>query len=898
MKLANPSIDPVIYWIIGEQNIALLVLDKSQAIIGVNPAAQNLLGYSEAQLCKLGLEGLGISNDARLQELLTAPPLTSPSATELSQQIPVIHADTRQLGVIATAFPYSEGRHLLKLELIGAARPDIRKVQEDEQRYRLALESAGIGTWDMDIKRNETQRSWLHDRCFGYSEPQGSWSYQTFLSHVVEEDRARVDQAYRTAMKGGEEYDLRFRVRWPDQSVHWLWSKGRFYLDEDGTPDRVAGIQVDVTADVTLREDLRYEATHDHLTGLWNRAFFEANLSNLIERCRTNKQSIAVILIDIDHFKRFNDAFNHTGGDIVIRAMANRIEKAASPETLVARFEGDEFVMALPETRETTETSIWINNLINDLSRQLPIEQGYVKPTVSVGVSFFPEHGSSAPGLLKSADIAMYEAKRCGRATYRVFDPATSVTEVSTLMLADRLPDALASGEIQLFYQPQFDIGSQRLIGMEALLRWIPADGPAIATDVFVGAAEHSGFISVLGDWVIHEACKQISEWRSQGLNTVPVAINVSGVQFLRGQLTRSIKLYLEQFQLPGHHLEVEITETAALDNTEAVLTQLHELRRAGLSIAIDDFGTGFSSLSYLQFFPVNRIKIDRSFVNGCLDTQENAAICRTIISLANNLSCQVIAEGVEHPEQLDFLIHQGCQEVQGYLFAKPMSGANTTAFLKRENSRSPERPHYQTARNSDSEISGQISSETNQRRKTEGGVARAKSREDFAHCLREAWHAAARSEAELALIWIGIDNLELVNESYGPGSGDLCVNHILTLASALAAIQSGLEVFRMADDNVVLFCRDTTLNRAFDLGEQLKHAIEASDSPGNPIIDLDFTASFGVHSARSNGTDASMEQFLSKARQALYTATASGKNQIKAVGDRDERSSDQTDRG
>ncbi|WP_336368284.1 EAL domain-containing protein [Marinobacter sp. C2H3] len=684
MSPGSLTSDSALFWLGDEQHLALVRLDDTGAIVAISPAAERLLGYTNEAARSAGLAGLGIAGDARLRGLLDQPP--GPASGTC--QLPILCANGRQLGVSVTAFHLPGAGHVLAIKPIGEQCAPEESIRQDEERYRLALQAAGIGTWDMDIQKNETRRSLLHDQCFGYSTLQPSWGYDTFLSHLVEEDRARVDTAYRNAMVGGEEYDLRFRVRWPDQSIHWLWSKGRFYLDEQGQPIRVAGIQADVTEEVTLREALRYKATHDHLTGLWNRDYFESRLTRLLDSGGVSNRTLAVLLIDIDHFKRYNDAFNHAGGDAVLKAVARRIRANVPKNALVARFGGDEFIAALPEPPPGVVTGDWIAALNERLAQPLNLEQGRVKPTVSIGVALCPDDGETTADLLIAADSAMYEAKRQGRATYRRFDRQVHQARANTLQLADRLPAALAAGEIQLFYQPQFDISGQQLVGMEALLRWFPPGGPPVPPDVFVAAAEQSGFISVLGDWVIQQACRQIRAWKSAGYETVPVAINVSSLQFMRGDLMRSIPRYLEEFGLPGRCLELELTESIALNNLDSVLEQLKEIRQFGIGIAIDDFGTGFSSLSYLRLFPIDRIKIDRAFVTGCLDIRENAAICQTVIVLAHNLGCRVIAEGVEDAEQLNFLIQQGCEEVQGYLFARPMPADEAAGFLAQARAR------------------------------------------------------------------------------------------------------------------------------------------------------------------------------------------------------------------
>lgn len=1021
MSSTQASIDPVIQWISEQKDIALLLFNGTDTILAANAPAQDLLKFSEAQLRRLGLEALGINEDARLKTLLAAKP------GEYSCQIPIRCGDDHQRGFELSAMAYPNRQYLLLLEPIGSERTISDSFREREERYRLALEAAGIGTWDMDINRNETRRSELHDQCFGYPTLQDSWGYDTFLNHVCDEDRERVDQAYQSAMAGGNEYDLRFRVRWPDQSIHWLWSKGRFYLDQDGNPHRVAGIQADVTEEVMLREELRYKATHDHLTGLWNRDHFEVNLAKMIDDCRESGRSLAVLLIDIDHFKRFNDAFNHAGGDEVLKTVAVRLLAAIETDAIAARFGGDEFVVAAPQAPDAEPTDLWLDDLVSALSQPLPLGGGSVKPTVSVGASLFPVHGQDPQELLKAADAAMYEAKRCGRATHRVFDPVTQVTEIDTLMLVDRLPDALETGEIHLYYQPQFEASSQRLIGMEALLRWFPANRPAVPPDVFVRAAEQSGFISELGDWVIREACRQIREWQDLGFTTVPVAINISSVQFMRGELVRGIKRHLDEFGLTGACLEVEITETVALDNLESALSQLHELRGMGIGIAIDDFGTGFSSLNYLRYFPINRIKIDRSFVNGCLDIQESAAICKTINALGHNLGCRVIAEGVEYPEQLDFLVRQGCQEIQGYLFSKPLSAADAARFLEREAQREqmpgraarvdpgPEssdealrqrsvdaamkaiaadypkyhrivemaarsmnvpmaslnlieadkvaavvafglkpglfdrstalcdhtirqlevmevsdtraHPHFrhspgvedplgiqfyaglgilapgnqvigticlfdrkprelsQLERDSLTHFGAMIETELARAlHDPRQDMIQARSRRDFNLYFRDYWHSAARSGAELSLIWIGIDQLKQINVQNGIEVGDQCLHQVLSVVSRFALDQGKLKVFRMEGDTIALLCRDGSPARSKELVADLKQRLQTEATTGADDRLFAFTLTYGVQSAPSNGTIAGMDQMLRQSRQALQLAKAAGKNQIHTV--------------
>ncbi|MDX1800316.1 MAG: EAL domain-containing protein [Marinobacter sp.] len=809
-------VEPGLHWLVTREAIAILLIDPDGQIVGASPGACRVCRGSEAQIMQAGLYGLGLGTDERSRAIIQDP-VADHNATA---EVPVYCLDGQTRGVIASAFtppasqrPDTPPLTMLRLEALDRQHTMLHQLRSDEERYRTSLEAAGIGTWDMDIRKNETRRSLLHDQCFGYQTLLEHWGYDVFLDHVVPEDRDRVDRTYRAAMAGGAEYDLEFRVAWPDGSIHWLWSKGRFYLDDQGRPARAAGIQADVTerytaqadlrlaamaidaspngitvadaqlpdtplirvnpayelltgypadeivgrncrflqgsetnqpglvevrkalrdgtdaevvlrnfrkdgtpfwnrlklcavrnqsgtvthfvgiqtdvtADIESRNALQYQASHDFLTGVYNRQVFEEKLERSLARARASGQIIAVLFIDIDHFKRFNDSLNHSAGDEVLKAIADRLVQGLFNTTLVGRVGGDEFAVVMENVIDHGHVVTLVNTLIDKLSEPMPLAQNLVVPTVSIGIALYPDHGNTPSELIKAADMAMYEAKRCGRATFRIHEHRQGVHADTSLAFEERLRMALKNDEITLYYQPQFDLPSGRLVGFEALLRWLPPGEAPIPPAVFVEAAEHSGFIAILGNWVITEACRQARAWRDAGYAPVPIAINVSAMQFRRGDLTDVIFEQLRAFDLPGDALEVEMTETIAMDDTDTIIETMMALKNAGITLAIDDFGTGFSSLSYLRNFPVDRLKIDRAFVMNALSRSGDAAICKVVILLARSFGCRVIAEGVEDVQTLEYLRKQGCDEVQGYYLSHPLPATAATQFM------TPATPH------------------------------------------------------------------------------------------------------------------------------------------------------------------------------------------------------------
>ncbi len=424
----------------------------------------------------------------------------------------------------------------------------------------------------------------------------------------------------------------------------------------------------------------RHLALHDTLTGLPNRLLLQDRLSQALAQAKREDWLVAVMFIDLDRFKNINDTLGHAIGDEVLREMARRLKAALRDSDTVSRVGGDEFVIVLRHVQAVADIPLTTSKLMADMSTPVTVGGHQLRVTPSIGVSVFPNDSDDATKLLSYADAAMYHAKANGRRNVQFYAATMSDTLQTRVKLESDLHLALARHELEMHYQPRVDFRSGKVIGYEALLRWNhPEEGP-IAPSVFIPIAEDSGLIMPIGEWVIREACQQMKRWRESGFAVECVAVNLSARQFFDRQLPERVSGALAEAGLDPQSLELEITESILMANTEETLSLFAELKQLGVKLSIDDFGTGFSSLSYLKRFRVDNLKIDHSFVRDISTDADDAAIVRAIVNLAHSLQLHVIAEGVETKEQIEYLTHCGCQEAQGFYFAKPMRASEVPA--------------------------------------------------------------------------------------------------------------------------------------------------------------------------------------------------------------------------
>jgi diguanylate cyclase (GGDEF)-like protein/PAS domain S-box-containing protein len=454
--------------------------------------------------------------------------------------------------------------------------------------------------------------------------------------------------------------------------------------DDSGAIVNFVVAQYDISAVMRYEAELEYQARHDALTGLANRNLLHERLERAIANARHGNTELWVVFVDLDRFKFVNDALGHEAGDILLKTLAERLKLAVREADTVARMGGDEFVLVLPEGSSREAGMKVIANIMEAVATPLQIQSHEFFLTCSVGIAAYPSDGGNAETLTKHADIAMYRAKELGRNTYQFYTSAMSDRNVERLEIEADLRHALERREFSLHYQPQIDMASSRIVGMEVLLRWNHPRHGMIAPSRFIALAEEMGLIIPIGAWVLRTACEQTRAWHQAGLGELRVAVNLSPRQFTQKGLAQSIAEILFDTGLEARFLELELTESMVMSDVEHAITILRTLKKLGVQIAIDDFGTGYSSLSYLRRFPIDVLKIDQSFVRDITLEEDGAVIVRTIISLAHSLRLKVIAEGVETAEQLAYLDAHRCNEVQGYLCGRPIAASEFETLIQK----------------------------------------------------------------------------------------------------------------------------------------------------------------------------------------------------------------------
>jgi len=427
-------------------------------------------------------------------------------------------------------------------------------------------------------------------------------------------------------------------------------------------------------SDRKIAEDrMAYMAQHDVLTDLPNRVLLQDQLTAAITHAGQVQCKVAVMLLDIDHFKMVNDTLGHLVGDKLLQEAANRVREATREGDTVSRQGGDEFLIMLPNISDSHVLDTIALELLSTVAAPYLIDDNEIEVTTSIGISVYPEHGEEGNTLIKHADAAMYHAKKNGRNNYQFFTQEMNRHAMERMAIEKKLRYALERNEFSLHYQPQVDLQSGQIIGAESLLRWNNPESGMISPGVFIPIAEANGLIVSIGEWVLYEACRQNQAWRDLGFPEISMAVNLSAVQFRQKNLGEVIVGALHQSGLHPSGLELEITEGTVMQDTEAAISLLRVFKDFGVNLSMDDFGTGYSSLSYLKRFPINKLKIDQSFVRDATIDMDDAAIASTIISMGRNLKLKVIAEGVETADQLTFLKEQGCDEMQGYYFSRPV---------------------------------------------------------------------------------------------------------------------------------------------------------------------------------------------------------------------------------
>ena len=579
-------------------------------------------------------------------------------------------------------------RHRLR-QMLSAARTDAR-LRRIRKRLLLTQRIAGLGYYEWNVPQNVWRFSEEGRKILGLEDAVTA-DESTFFRTAHPEERAAVEMALAQAVEGKVAFNIEYRVVWPDGRIRHVHNKAEFSHDGQGRPVRMSGIVHDVTerlhAEAGLRDNearLNYLAYHDFLTGLPNRMLFHDRLQHAIAKARRSLRKVAVLFLDLDRFKRINDSLGHDVGDHLLRKVAERLRSCAREEDTLARLGGDEFVLLLEEVTQIGAVGLVANKILSALSQTFAVGGFQLYSAVSIGISIYPDNGESVEELMRCADIAMYRAKECGRNTLQFYTADMNAGAQEILLLEAGLRQALAKDELEIYYQPQLDMDSGRVVGTEALLRWNhPERGVLLPAD-FLPLAEGTGLIFDISDWILQTVCRQNKAWQDEGFAPMVLAVNIAPRMFQQRELVQMVSRALSRSGLDPRFLELEITEDMIQQDVRAALRSLEELCALGVGLTIDNFGSGASSLSALRRLPIRNLKIDRLFVNDLTGNSGDAAVADSVIALARSMNFGVSAAGVETEEQFRLLKAKGCRQGQGFLFSLPLPAEQLAGLLAR----------------------------------------------------------------------------------------------------------------------------------------------------------------------------------------------------------------------
>jgi diguanylate cyclase (GGDEF)-like protein/PAS domain S-box-containing protein len=557
-------------------------------------------------------------------------------------------------------------------------------LRESESRYRAMAEQSADWVWSIDTEGRHNYTNQRGAEILGYTVEEFLAADPVELVHP--DDLPLFHKTFHNAVaarQGWQNVVLRWRTR--NGNYRILESSASPLFSLEGRLIGFQGVDRDITERRQAEERIEFLAHHDSLTGLPNRILLHDRFDLAVSVAGRARSHVALLFLDLDNFKVVNDTLGHAAGDQLLLEVVKRLSVCTREGDTISRQGGDEFIVLLNEVPDLDMVDGIAGEILNELSEPMEINGRQLNTSCSIGISIYPEDGTDFDSLLQKADTAMYDAKDAGRNTYRFFDEQMNAQAHDHLQLQNRLHQTLIQEGFHLHFQPQIDIGTDRVIGMEALLRWHDAELGEVAPARFIPVAEDCGLIVPIGAWALVEACLQMQAWRTDGLPDITLSVNLSALQFHRTNLIASVAGALKRSGLPPHLLELELTESILLQDAENNLDTVRRLKALGVRLSIDDFGTGYSSLSYLKRFAVDRLKIDQSFVRDITTDPDDAAIVRAIIQLARSLRLNIIAEGVETLEQLAFLREEGCEGVQGFLFSRPLPAAEMEAYLRKQ---------------------------------------------------------------------------------------------------------------------------------------------------------------------------------------------------------------------
>jgi diguanylate cyclase (GGDEF)-like protein/PAS domain S-box-containing protein len=547
-------------------------------------------------------------------------------------------------------------------------------LREAERRYHGLFDNAIEGIFRTSVEGNYLDANPALAHIYGFESPQELMTSLRDIGRQLYVDPQRREEFMRIVKARGSVTGFESQVYRKNGDTIWISENARLVLSEDGRPLGYEGTVEDITERRLYQTRIERQANYDTLTGLANRSLLQDRLEQALLTATSFGTRLAVAFVDLDRFKYINDSLGHHVGDELLKAVATRVQSCVRECDTVARLGGDEFVLLINGHSGPESVRQIMECMLAAVSQPWTIEQGEFHVSCSIGVALHPEDGEDARTLLKHADSAMYRAKDSGRNNFQFFTRELNTLMTERLEMEGHLRRALERNQFILCYQPRVELEGGGIVGAEALLRWRIPNRGTIPPQRFIALAEETGLIVPIGKWVLQTACAQNKAWQDEGLPPIVVSVNVSPRQFRGENLVQTVAEVLRDTGLEARYLELELTESMVMHDAPQLVAMLDGLKHLGVQIAVDDFGTGYSSLSYLKRFPVDRLKIDRSFVEHLVSDEDDATIVRTIIALGHNLGLKVVAEGVESEEQLRFLRTNLCDEAQGYLMSRPVS--------------------------------------------------------------------------------------------------------------------------------------------------------------------------------------------------------------------------------
>ena len=673
---------------------AFVIEASSSKIINCNPAATTIFGYSSDEILGKLSKDIFCPNGQTQDELLYNIGMNGKSPIKLHESTAVCKDGSKFHAEFTLVHLQDEISQINNWVVIVR---DISKrkiaeeiLRESQERYKLAVNGANDGLWDWNLSTDSIYYSPRWKNILGFQEHEIGTSPTEWFKRIPPEECDRVHIALAAHLNGNStHFEYEHRMLHRDGKYRWMLVRGLAVRDANDVAYRMAGSLTDITARKYAEEQLLHDAFHDQLTGLPNRALFMDRLGQAIEHKRRRANLMfAVLFLDLDRFKIINDSLGHRVGDQLLVEIARTLHSCLRAGDTVARLGGDEFVILLDDVADAYDVTNIAERIQKTLSKPFNIEQNIVFTSASIGIVLSSIGYETQEDVLRDADIAMYQAKLMGKAQYVVFDTSMRNRAIARLELENDLRYALKRNELELHYQPIISLLEEQIVGFEALLRWQHPGRGFIPPLEFIPIAEETGLIFEIGDWVLHEACRQTRFWQQTipGYELLNINVNISQRQFNQPELIALIQRVLAETGLDPSSLNLEITENMLMENAEAMIARLEMLRTLGVGLQIDDFGTGYSSLSYLQRFPIDTLKIDYSFINRIGTNGERSEIVRAILVMARELGIKAIAEGVETQDQMEQLCSMECIYGQGYHFAPPMSSNQVNGLLQNYN--------------------------------------------------------------------------------------------------------------------------------------------------------------------------------------------------------------------